>query len=125
VGHTVRRIADEICLTAAATMPTGIGSSISGLSNTLIRDADGISQPALFNGRPWLALTGTTSEAELHVQRAPLLVTRRRAAKYGEAPSVSSGANLTAGSASYSGEAIHTAIAAVRWDCNPPDSSAV
>ncbi len=53
-------------------MPTGIGSSILGLSKTLIRDADCICQPALFNGRSLLALTGTTSEAEPHVLRAHL-----------------------------------------------------
>ena len=76
-------------------MPTGTGSSLLGLSNTLISDAVGIYQPALFNDRLLLALKGTTSEAELHVLRAPLngaYLTRQRAANFAEARrSVSSG----------------------------------
>jgi hypothetical protein len=68
-------------------MPTGMGSSLLGLSNTLISDAVGIYQPALFNDRLLLALKGATSEAELHVLRAPLngaFVARQRAVNFVE-----------------------------------------
>jgi DNA invertase Pin-like site-specific DNA recombinase len=46
---------------------------ICALSDTLILDEDGICDPAHFNDRLLLGLTGTMSEAELHVLRARLL----------------------------------------------------
>lgn len=45
---------------------------LSGLTDTLIGDADGIYHPALFNDRLLLGLKGAMSEAELHVLRARL-----------------------------------------------------
>jgi hypothetical protein len=98
-------------------MPTGTGSSLLGLSNKLISDAVGIyHQPALFNNRLLLALKGTTSEAELHVLRAPLnaaFVTRQLAANFaGARRSVSSG-DFDGEIRFHLDEAVRTAIAAV------------
>ncbi len=42
------------------------------MTNTLIGDADGVYNPALFNDRLLLGLKGTMSEAELHTLRARL-----------------------------------------------------
>ena len=45
---------------------------ICALTDTLIRDEDGVYDPAHFNDRLLLGLKGTMSEAELHVLRARL-----------------------------------------------------
>src|SRR5438477_5838466 len=55
-----------------------------GVTDTLIGDADGIYHPAMFNDRLVLGLTGTMSEAELHVLRARLLGGIRNKAARGE-----------------------------------------
>src|ERR1035441_3716061 len=45
---------------------------LAGMTDTLIADADGVYQPALFNDRLLLGMKGTMSEAELHILRARL-----------------------------------------------------
>jgi DNA invertase Pin-like site-specific DNA recombinase len=45
---------------------------LTGMTDTLIADADGIYHPALFNDRLLLGMKGTMSEAELHILRARL-----------------------------------------------------
>ncbi len=45
---------------------------LAGLTDTLIADADGVYQPALFNDRLVLGMKGTMSEAEIHILRARL-----------------------------------------------------
>src|ERR1700676_2475274 len=57
---------------------------LSGLTDTLIGDADGIYHPSLFNDRLVLGLKGTMSEAELHILRARLLGGIRNKAARGE-----------------------------------------
>ncbi len=54
------------------------------MTDTLIGDADGIYNPALFNDRLLLGLKGTMSEAELHVLRARLEGGIRNKAARGE-----------------------------------------
>ena len=57
---------------------------LSGVTDTLIADADGIYHPAHFNDRLVLGLKGTMSEAELHVLRARLEGGIRSKASRGE-----------------------------------------
>ena len=57
---------------------------ICALSDTLILDEDGLSDPADFNDRLLLGLKGTMSEAELHLLRARLQGGLRNKARRGE-----------------------------------------
>jgi DNA invertase Pin-like site-specific DNA recombinase len=57
---------------------------LSGMTNTLLADADGVYHPGLFNDRMLLGLKGTMSEAELHVLRARLDGGIRNKAQRGE-----------------------------------------
>lgn len=57
---------------------------LSGLSNTLILDEDGIYDPTDFNDRLLLGLKGAMSEAELHVLKARLQGGIRNKARRGE-----------------------------------------
>jgi excisionase family DNA binding protein len=57
---------------------------LSGITDTLIADGDGIYHPASFNDRLVLGLKGTMSEAELHVLRARLEGGIRNKAARGE-----------------------------------------
>jgi DNA invertase Pin-like site-specific DNA recombinase len=57
---------------------------LSGMTDTLIGDADGIYHPGLFNDRLLLGLKGTMSEAELHLIRARLIGGIRNKAARGE-----------------------------------------
>src|SRR5262245_49592647 len=57
---------------------------LSGITDTLLADADRIYHPALFNDRLVLGLKGTMSEAELHVLRARLEGGIRNKAARGE-----------------------------------------
>ena len=55
-----------------------------GVTDTLIRDEDGVYHPGLFNDRLLLGLKGTMAEAELHVIRARLEGGIRNKAARGE-----------------------------------------
>lgn len=57
---------------------------ICALFNTLIADADGVYDPAIYNDRLLLGLKGTMSEAELHILKARMLEGRRAKARRGE-----------------------------------------
>ena len=57
---------------------------LSGLSNTLILDEDGVYDPTDFNDRLLLGLKGAMSEAELHVLKARLQGGIRNKARRGE-----------------------------------------
>jgi DNA invertase Pin-like site-specific DNA recombinase len=57
---------------------------LSGMTDTLIGDADGLYHPGLFNDRLLLGLKGTMSEAELHLIRARLIGGIRNKAARGE-----------------------------------------
>ena len=52
--------------------------------DTLIADADGVYDPAIYNDRLLLGLKGTMSEAELHILKARMLEGRRAKARRGE-----------------------------------------
>ena len=57
---------------------------ICALFDTLIADADGVYDPAIYNDRLLLGLKGTMSEAELHILKARMLEGRRAKARRGE-----------------------------------------
>src|SRR5829696_1417186 len=57
---------------------------LTGLTDTLLADTDGVYHPALFNDRLTLGLKGTMAEAELHVLRARLDGGIRNKAERGE-----------------------------------------
>jgi DNA invertase Pin-like site-specific DNA recombinase len=54
------------------------------LFDTLIADADGVYDPAIYIDRLLLGLKGTMSEAELHILKSRMLEGRRAKARRGE-----------------------------------------